>query len=453
MSEKLGILVADNEKNLLVTFRDVLEEEGYRVETAEDGEEALEKFERAPFEIVITDLRMPRMDGLDLLRRIKQAAADTCVMVMTGFGTVETAVKAMRLGAYDYISKPFSADEALRVVRRAVEYLQLRSRVSDLENELGRWYEFGDMVGASVAMRKVFKQIDTVAKTDSTVLIQGESGTGKELVARSIHSGSPRSKQAFIAVNCAAVPETLLDSELFGHVRGAFTGAHRDRPGRFELAHEGTIFLDEIGDMSPLLQAKLMRVLQERTFERVGGNKTINVDVRVVAATNKDLYAKVKERSFRGDLFYRLNVVALNLPPLRERREDISLLANYFVRRYTDMNGKNITGISGEVLKALESYSWPGNVRELEHLIERATIFEHGTILSPTSLPEEFFSRLAEDQEPLSLEANERRVIAQALTLSGGDMKRAASTLRISRTTLYSKVRRHGLRCRSFDLI
>jgi len=446
MPEKLGILVVDNEKNLLVTFRDVLEDEGYRVETAEDGEQALEKFQRTPFEIVITDLKMPRMDGLDLLRQIKHAAADTCVMVMTGFGTVETAVKAMRLGAYDYITKPFSADDALQVVRRAVEYLRLRCRVGDLENELGRWYEFGDMIGASAPMRKVFKQIDTVAVTDSTVLIQGESGTGKELVARSIHRGSRRSNKPFIAVNCAAMPETLLDSELFGHVRGAFTGAHRDRPGRFELAHEGTIFLDEIADMSPLLQAKLMRVVQERTFERVGGNKTISVDVRVIAATNRNLYHKVVEKTFRKDLYYRLNVVTLNIPPLRERFGDVSLLANYFVKRYAEMNGRRITGISPDVLKALECYSWPGNVRELEHLMERATIFENGTMVSRSSLPEEFFSHLADDQDQLSLEANERRAIARALSMSGGDIKRAASTLKISRTTLYSKVKRYGLK-------
>jgi two-component system NtrC family response regulator len=446
MPEQLGILVVDNEKNLLVAFRDVLEEEGYRVETAEDGEEALKKFQHLTFQIVITDLKMPQMSGMDLLREIKSNSVGTCVMVMTAFGTVETAVEAMRLGAYDYILKPFSPEAAVQAVHRAVEYLSLRLRVSDLENELGRAHVFGDMVGSSDAMQSLFQQIATVAATDSTVLIHGESGTGKELVARSIHQRSRRSERAFIAVNCGAVPETLLDSELFGHVRGAFTGAHRDRAGRFELAHQGTIFLDEVSDMSPLLQAKLMRVLQERTFERVGGNRTVSVDVRIIGATNKDLQAKLTEGTFREDLFYRLNVVSLRIPPLRERRDDISLLANYFVKRYAELAGKNILGVRGDTLKVLESYGWPGNVRELEHVIERATIFEEGNLLSRSSLSEEFSTRVTEEEEGLSLEVNEKRLITQALSLSQGDIKRAAALLQISRTTLYSKVRRYGLK-------
>jgi DNA-binding NtrC family response regulator len=446
MPEQLGILVVDNERNLLVAFRDVLEEEGYRVETAENGEEALEKFQHTPFQIVITDLKMPQMNGLDLLREIKSDSAGTCVMVMTAFGTVETAVEAMRLGAYDYILKPFSPEAAVQAVHRAVEYLSLRLRVSDLENELARAHIFGDIVGASEPMQNLFQQIATVATTDSTVLIQGESGTGKELVARSIHQRSRRSERAFIAVNCAAVPETLLDSELFGHVRGAFTGAHRDRAGRFELAHQGTIFLDEVGDMSPLLQAKVMRVLQERTFERVGGSRTVHVDVRIIGATNKELQTKLTEGTFREDLFYRLNVVGLRIVPLRERRADIPLLANYFVKRYAELAGKKISGIRPDTMRVLESYGWPGNVRELEHVIERATIFEEGGLLSRSSLADEFSARVTEDKESLSLEANEKRLINQALSLSHGDIKRAAALLKISRTTLYSKVRRYGLK-------
>lgn len=446
MPEQLGVLVVDNERNLLAVFRDVLEEEGYRVETAESGTEALRKFRDTPFEIVVTDLRMPGMDGLDLLRQIKSDTPDTCVMVMTAFGTVETAVEAMRVGAYDYIVKPFSPEAAVQTLRRAVEYLHLRARVSDLESALGRSYVFGDMVGASAAMQRVFQQIATVAATDSTVLIQGESGTGKELVARSIHNGSPRRQGPFITVNCGAVPETLLDSELFGHVRGAFTGAHRDRAGRFELAHKGTIFLDEIGDTSPLLQAKLMRVLQERTFERVGGDHVAKVDVRIIAATNKNLQMQLTQGAFREDLFYRLNVVTLQLPPLRERLGDIPLLANYFVKRYAEMTGKSIAGIHPEVLKIFKQYGWPGNVRELEHVIERAVIFEKGTTLSPAALSEEFLARISANEDTLSLEAHEKKLIAQALSLAGGEVKQAASMLRISRTTLYSKVKRYGLK-------
>src|SRR5512145_827963 len=364
------ILVADDNELNKETLTEILIEEGYEIKAVSDGREGIEAFLEDKYDLVITDLRMPNVDGLEFLKYIKDANKDNIVIMITGHGTVNAAVSAMKMGAFDFISKPIKDDLVKLSVSRAINFAKLRDENVSLKEHLKERQDFDKIIGYSDCMKKVFDTIDKVSNSDSTVLITGESGTGKELVARAIHYKSDRRNQPMIPVNCGAIPEELLESELFGHEKGAFTGAIRNRLGRFELAQGGTIFLDEIGDMSPALQVKVLRVIQEKQFERIGGVKTINADVRIIAATNQNLEKAVAEKQFREDLFYRINVIPINLPALRERGSDILILANHFLSTFNKLKKKNVEHISPDVVNHLMHYHWPGNVRELHNLIE-----------------------------------------------------------------------------------
>ena len=361
---------------------------GVRVVLASDGQAALERLQEGGIDLILTDLKMPGLTGLELLRAAKAIAPDVDVILLTAFGTVEEAVKAMKDGAYDFLTKPFQREQLLKVVRKALERRDLIEQNSALQQRLDDLLRQGDMIGASPAFRRMMTLVEQVADSSATVLVQGESGTGKELVARAIHERSSRRDGPFVAVNCAALPETLLESELFGYEKGAFTGAAGRKEGRFELADGGTLFLDEIADLSPVTQPKILRVLQEGEFERVGGTQTIRVDVRIVAATNQDLATLVRDKRFREDLFYRLNVITIQVPPLRERREDVPVLAQHFLRVYAAKNNRQLDGFSDEALGCLEAYSWPGNVRELENVVERAVVLARGARIEVADLPE-----------------------------------------------------------------
>ena len=380
------ILIVDDEKNYLLVLSALLGGEGYEVMTAPSGARALALVEEDEPDLVITDMRMPRMSGVQLIQELKERLPDLPVIVMTAFGTVENAVEAMKAGAIDYITKPFENQELLMTVERALKMRRLMTQNRLLREELGKGRGFEEIVGDSKAMREVFELVDKVAATRATVLLTGESGTGKELIARAIHNRSPRANEPFVAVNCMALTETLLESELFGHEKGSFTGATGRRKGRFELAHKGTLFLDEVGEIAPSLQVKLLRVLQERTFERVGGNQPISVDVRIVAATNRDLGVAVAEGVFREDLFYRLNVVRIDLPPLRERLEDLPALVAHFVAKYASEMGRQAPKVTPEAMRRMYAHTWPGNVRELENALERAVILA-GEEIRPSDLP------------------------------------------------------------------
>jgi len=384
-----SILVVDDEKNYLVVMEALLAEEGYEVLTAARVQEALEIAASHDLDLVITDMRMPEMDGMEFLDRLRGKHPELPVIMMTAYATVEKAVEAMKRGAFDYITKPFKNDELKLTVKKAIEMHRLVRENRMLSQELQERFQFANIVGKSKAMRQVFEVIAKVAQTRASVLITGESGTGKELIARAIHFNSPRRDKPFVSINCSALPETLLESELFGHERGAFTGAYTQRKGRFELAHGGTLFLDEVGDMSPALQVKLLRVLQEMSFERVGGTRTLSVDVRLVAASNRDLRQQVAAGHFREDLYYRLKVVHIEVPPLRERRDDIPLLVQHFLKKTATANDLPRKKINPEALKILYNYPWSGNVRELENVIERTVILCDGDEIGPEDLPEE----------------------------------------------------------------
>lgn len=384
-----NILIIDDEKNYLLILDDLLSEEGYRVVTAETAEKGLDVAAEYDLDVVITDMRMPGMDGMAFLERVHLQNPDLPIIMMTAYGSVEKAVEAMRKGAFDYILKPFKNEELKLTIRKAIDHYLLVRRNRYLTRELQERYQFGNIIGKSVPMQRIYELIEKVSPSKATVLITGESGTGKELIARAIHFNSPRCDQPFISVNCGALPETLLESELFGHERGAFSGAVNLRKGRFELAHEGTLFLDEISEMSPPLQVKLLRVLQEMEFERVGGAQTLKVDVRIVAASNRNLKEEVAHRRFRSDLFYRLNVVHVHLPALRERPDDIPLLVNHFLAKYSEEGNLAQIAIEPEALRVMLEYSWPGNVRELENVIERAVILSNGEKIMVRDLPQE----------------------------------------------------------------
>lgn len=383
------LLIVDDEKNYLLVLEDLLSEAGYHVMTADSGSKGLELALSNDLDVLITDMKMPGLDGMTLLERVHSEKADLPVIMMTAFGSVEKAVEAMRKGAFDYILKPFKNEELKLTIRKACEHHQLLRRNRYLTQELQDRYQFSNIIGKSAAMQRVYELIEKVAPAKATVLITGESGTGKELIARAIHFNSPRRDLPFITVNCGALPETLLESELFGHEKGSFSGAISQRKGRFELAHEGTLFLDEITEMSPPLQVKLLRVLQEMEFERVGGSTTLRVDVRVVAASNRNLKEEVAAGRFRSDLFYRLNVVHVLMPPLRDRTDDIPLLVNHFLAKYGKGAGKPKISIDTDALRCLMNYSWPGNVRELENAIERAAILANGDRIEVRDLPSE----------------------------------------------------------------
>ncbi len=381
------ILVADDERSMRELLAIVLRREGYEVVLAENGRQAIAELEHKPIDLLISDIQMPDMSGVEVLRFAKQINQDLAGIMVTAFATAETAIEALRMGAYDYIHKPFNIDELKIVVRNALERRQLRQENVLLKRALQETHQFSNIIGRAEAMLAVFQLIETIAQTNSTVLITGESGTGKELAARAIHFNSLRRERPFVALNCGALTETLLESELFGHVRGAFTGAAVNKKGLLEVADKGTIFLDEIGEMSPLMQVKLLRVLQERTFRRVGGTEEVPADIRIIAATNRDLTQMVAENRFREDLYYRINVIPVHLPALRERQEDIPLLAQHFVQRFSGDMGKAVQGLSAEALRCLHTYHWPGNIRELENAIERAVALERTPLILPDSLP------------------------------------------------------------------
>ncbi len=455
---KERILAVDDEENLLHFLSKLLKGEGYRVEVARTGGEALEKAKEADFDLAILDLKLLDMDGMAVLRAFKEMAPEANVVMITAYGSIESAVEAMKAGAYDYLVKPFRAEEILKAVEKALEQRRLRREVQHLRREVERRYSFENIVGKSKAMQEVFRQIERVAASKSTVLIMGESGTGKELVARAIHHRSHRRNGPFVVIDCGAIPENLQESELFGHIKGSFTGAVSTKRGLFEEADGGTLFLDEVGDLSGPSQAKLLRVLQEGTIRRVGETKTVQVDVRVIAATNKDLAELVQEGRFREDLYYRLNVVPIHLPPLRERREDIPLLVEGFIRRYAVEAKKGVRRISPSAMDLLISYPWPGNVRELENVIERAVLFSEGEVIGEELLPQEVCLQgeairlqvpdaplcLKEAVEKMSQEV-EKGLIERALGRTGGNRSAAARLLGISRRALLYKMKTYGI--------
>jgi two-component system response regulator AtoC len=436
------VLVVDDDPVTLNLLNEVLSKEGYRVDTALGGEEAIAKGMDQLFDVVITDVKMGDKDGMEVLRSFRKNAPDTTVIMITAFGSIETAIEAIREGAFDYISKPFKLEEIKLTVQRALEQRRLLQENKLYRQELLSKYQFENFIGRTPQILQVYKTIAKVANTKSTVLIYGESGTGKELVARSIHYNSQRNQRPFIPVDCASLVETLLETELFGHVRGAFTGALTAKKGLFEEADGGTLFIDELSNLNLSLQTKLLRFLQDHEIKRVGGTENIKVDVRVIAATNQPLEPLIKKGTFREDLFYRLNVVSITLPPLRERKEDIPLLANYFLQKFSGEHHKAISHISPEAMEILMRYDWPGNVRELENTIERAMILSPHPIVLPEDLPQKILGSEqagipSYSEKPLSLKEVEKRHILKVLQETNGNKKKAAEILGIDRTTLY----------------
>ena len=450
------ILVIDDEESVCEFLSEVLEDAGYRVETATDGYRALELIAGRPPDAVLLDIRMPELDGLQVMERIQQLDAGLPVILMTAFGTTDMAIQAMKAGAFDYIIKPFNLDELVLTVKKAVTMKQLSNEVEALRGG-GRAPEqptVETMIGQSPPMQQVYKTIGRVADSNVTVLIQGESGTGKELVARAIHQNSSRRDGPFIKINCAAIPENLMESELFGHEKGAFTGAGARKPGKFELAHRGTIFLDEIGELTLATQAKLLRVLQEREFDRVGGTESIQVDVRILAATNKDLQRCVQEGTFREDLYFRLKVVTIWLPPLRERMEDVPIMARMFLQQYSRELNKTVTDFSPEAMLLMQQYDWPGNVRELRNICEQAVVLARGPIIMPEDLPFCLQTTSREIQEATirpgmtlkEIVADvERQVILKTLREHNWNRSATAQALGLNRRSLYAKMKEYGL--------
>ena len=436
----------------------------YDVYSVGDGMQALKAFHEDKFDLIITDLRMPNMDGMHLLKHIREDDPRATVIMITGYGTVNTAVEAMKLGAFDYITKPLKDDLVKLTVERALSYVKLRDENISLKGHIKGKAESGKMIGYSDQMKKIFQTIEKVSSSDSTIIIYGESGTGKELVARSIHYNSDRRDQPLIPVNCGAIPEELLESELFGHEKGAFTGAIRSRMGRFELAQGGTIFLDEIGDMSPSLQVKVLRVIQEKQFERIGGTKTIQADVRIITATHQNLEQAVADRRFREDLYYRINVIPVRLPPLRERGTDITILANHFLAHFNKIKKKQVQSITPAAMSLIRQYQWPGNVRELENLMEMLVVMKEDGDIDVDDLPEKISlnAKPVETIEPPELTGEgldfnrlvadfEKNLLLKALKMSGGVKNRAAKLLFLNRTTLVEKLKRLNLTDPSTD--
>jgi two-component system response regulator HydG len=436
VSESKGrVLVVDDEVNARNALAELLRDEGYAVESAADGFKALGKITDFAPDLVVTDLKMPGMDGIQLLAKIHEGDPDLPVVMMTAFGEVETAVGAMRAGARDYLSKPVNVGELSVIVAREMAGRRLRMEAGLLRQRIAEKYSFNNIIGSSAPMQAVFKTVAQIAASRASVLITGESGTGKELIAAAIHERSPRASKPFVKLHCAALAESLLESELFGHERGSFTGAAGRRDGRFQQANHGTLFLDEIGEISPAMQVKLLRFLQERTFERVGGNETITVDVRVIAATNRDLGQMVAEGKFREDLFYRLNVIAVEMPALRARASDVPLLAGHFLRKYAAENGKKIDGFSDDALERLAAYNWPGNVRELENVVERAVVLAQTARVTGAELPANLVPAPGRGglQIPgAAMDEIERYAITKTMEMTGGSTSRAAEILGMS---------------------
>ena len=445
------VLLVDDEKSVRSTLSLFLQKAGYKVEEAASGPEAMEKFKTKFFDLIITDLKMKPMDGLEVLRLSKEVSPIIEVIVMTAYGTVETGVEAMRLGAYDYIQKPFDKDEFLILVAKALERKELLTEVAQLKDELKEKYRFENIVGTSNEMLGVLSMVAKVAKTESTVLISGESGTGKELIAKAIHLNSRRKNRSFVTINCGALPENLQESELFGHVRGAFTGAIREKRGLFQEANGGSLFLDEVGETAPSTQVKLLRFLQDGEIRRVGDNEAINVDVRLIAATNQNLEKAIEEGRFREDLYYRLNVIPIDIPPLRKRRDDIPLLVNHFLQKFVAKTNKKVTSVSQEAMAILTTWNWPGNVRELENVIERAVILTNKSMIMLEDLPLSIhgsYSKIPESEDDIgekTLEQLEKHFILKTLEKYNWNQKKVSEILNISTTTLWRKLKAYGI--------
>ncbi len=458
MEPHAAVLVIEDERSQREALQEILAGEGYEVETAPDGETGLARLQETSFDVVLTDLALPGLGGMEILKYLVRHRPDALCIIITGYATIKNSVTAMRLGAYDYLAKPVDPQELKLVVKRALEHKQLKQENLQLKKQLYKRFGFANIIGTSEAITQIFDLIKKVADTDSTVLLLGESGTGKELIARAIHYNSQRRQGPLIPVNCAAIPEELLESELFGHERGAFTHAVRTRIGRFEQANGGTIFLDEIADMSPGLQVKILRVLQNRAFDRIGGVKTIRVDIRVIAATNQDLEGMVSQGRFREDLYYRLNVIPIRVPPLRARISDIPLLANHFLQEFSRKKKKPLKRLNPEVMDLLLHYAWPGNVRELENLMERLVILSEGEVVKVSDLPERFRVALPPSTAPGlrdfpeqgihltdAVQEFERHLILKALEKSNWVKSRAAQLLNLNRTTLIEKMKKQKL--------
>lgn len=448
------ILVVDDKDSMRNMLTETLVEEGYRVDCAPDGRRALELVRNKSYDLVLTDLKMPDVDGLEVLGGVKESDSDTSVIVMTAYGTIEDAVAAMKKGAYDFITKPFDTDHLCVLISRALENRRLVAENTLLRQELLAGHGFSDIIGQNEKMVEISNLIQKVAKSDATVLLQGESGTGKELFARAIHTLSLRKDRPYIAINCAAIPHELLENELFGSEKGAFTGAHMRKMGKFEIANSGTVFLDEIGDMDITLQAKLLRVLQQRNFERLGGTKPIDVDVRVIAATNMDLNEQIKAKRFREDLYYRLSVFPITIPPLRERRDDVRRLTEYFIEKYCREMKKVTKSLSKDGISLLEKYHWPGNVRELENTIERAVILAEGKKITPDHLAirlqrtDEIQLREGAGLKEIGAHAQmqaEKATIVRVLKQVRGNKRKCAQILRIDYTTLFDKIKKYNI--------
>ena len=443
--ENYRILIVDDEFSVRDSLYNWFREDGYQVETAENAREALKKLQEKSFDIALLDIKMPGIDGIELQKRINKIAEDIIIIIITAYASVNTAVQALKEGAFDYVTKPFDPDELSHLIKNACNQRKLKTENIQLKQQLQLLTGFDEIIGESPVMKKMFELVDTVSVTDSTVIIRGESGTGKELVARAIHSRSNRRFFPIITVNCGAVAEGIMESELFGHEKGAFTGAHYKRKGKFEMADGGTIFFDEIGNISTKMQMELLRVIEAKQITRVGGNDTIEVDFRLICATNQNLEKEVEKGTFREDLYYRLNVFTIKLPPLRERRSDIQLLAKHFTKKYAEILKKNISGIDTQAMDTLVRYHWPGNVRELENAIERAAVVGKDNIITLDDLSFQFdsFTQKTVDE---SLAEIEKAHIQHILDSTGWNITRAAEILKIDRVTLYNKIKKYELR-------
>jgi DNA-binding NtrC family response regulator len=450
MREKNRILIIEDDKRLREVLKKILNREGFDVEISGDGASGIREIKKDSFDIALTDLKMPGMDGIEVLKAIKKISLQTYVIIMTAYGTIDSAVEAIKNGAFDYITKPFKTEEILIVIKKALEDIALRKKIEYLTQQVEQRYKFDNIIGKSKAMQDVFEIIRRVSKTDTTVLITGKTGTGKELVAKAIHFNSKRKEKPFVVVNSSAIPKTLLESELFGYVKGAFTGALRDKRGLFQEAHQGTLFLDEIGEIPPSVQVKLLRAIEDQIITPVGGTKGEKVDIRLLAATNHDLQEEVRKESFRSDLYYRLRVMSIHLPELKQRTEDIPLLANHFLKKYSRSLEKEVRTISKETLNLLLDYDWPGNVRELEHAVERAVLVCDSEDILPEHLPPEI--QFPEErrirqagEEGRSLEAMEKEYIKMILKKTGGHKSKTASILGMDRRTLYRKLKKYDI--------
>ena len=449
---KPKILVVDDESAHRRMIEAVLEAEGYEIQQADSGQTAIAAVEDRFYDLVIMDIRMPKVSGIEALKKIKEISPGIPIIIMTAYASVDTAVEALKADAYDYLTKPLDIEELKILVAKALRFHQLEQENVYLKERLNDRFDFSNILGRCPAMNRLFETMALAAPSEATLLIEGESGTGKELIANAIHQNSPRSERPLIKVNCAALPETLLESELFGHEKGAFTGATARRQGRFQLSHKSSIFLDEIGEMAPTTQAKILRVLQEREFEPVGSTQTIKVDTRIIAATNKNLKEEIDRGHFREDLYYRINVVVLRVPPLRERREDIPLLADFFLKQYAQKNRRSIHGFTPRAVDLMMRHDWPGNVRELENVVERAVIISRGDMITPLEFPQILRELDIDGQAPRvdltpgrSLKEVEKDMILRTLDETGGNRTHAAKLLGISRRTLQLKLKEYGI--------